>query len=89
MVLTACAVDGADTVLLCTTVTANEADVRAGGARATADTWLGPAAGLADTARVLLLPDQMTPDPEAGDPLAGNVYRPPSVPLPGARLRVS
>ncbi|MER8187365.1 hypothetical protein [Kitasatospora sp. NPDC094015] len=82
-----CAVDAADTVLLCTTIAVQRADT--GTATGDADTWLGPATGpdLARTARVLVLPDQLRPGPHAGDPKDGDGYLPPRLPLPGDQLR--
>lgn len=85
--LAVCAVDSADIVLGCGTITVHD---EPGAARVQdGDTWLGPGFGsdLSDTARVLLLPDQLVPDLHAGDPKDADGYVPPLLPIPGDRLR--
>ncbi|MFC9324853.1 hypothetical protein [Kitasatospora sp. NPDC057015] len=83
-----CAVNAANVVLLCGTVDARQADPRT----EDADSWIGPAdlpRSLSDTARVVLLPDQLLPGLHAGDPKDGDGYVPPGVPLPGDQLRTA
>jgi hypothetical protein len=83
-----CAVDAADVVLLCRLIDARQEDPRI----EDADSWLGPAdlpRSLSETARVVLLPDQMRPGLNAGDPKDGDGYVPPSLPGPGDRLRTA
>ncbi|KUM86206.1 hypothetical protein AQI88_41430 [Streptomyces cellostaticus] len=86
--LAACAVDSRDVVLLCQAIAVDnspgEPRVEA------ADSWMGPGTGLhlSDTARVVLLPDQLRPGVHAGDPKDSDGYVPPSLPAPGDRLRM-
>lgn len=83
-----CAVDSADVVLLCDTVDVYEGvgvpPVETG------DSWIGPGAeqgpDLSETARVVLLPDQLLGDGRAGDPKDHDGYVPPRLPTPGDRL---
>ncbi|MFH7594511.1 hypothetical protein WDV06_05315 [Streptomyces racemochromogenes] len=84
--LAVCAVDAADIVLLCDTVSAYqypatplEAD----------DAWIGPNPDpdLARTARVVFLPDQLLGDGRAHDPKDHDGYTPPRLPTPGDHLR--
>ncbi|GAA1218373.1 hypothetical protein GCM10009665_05340 [Kitasatospora nipponensis] len=81
-----CAVDASNVVLLCGVIAAQQADPRV----EDADSWIGPAElprSLSETARVVLLPDQLLPGLGAGDPKDGDGYVPPGLPLPGDRLR--
>ncbi|MFC6593534.1 hypothetical protein [Kitasatospora paranensis] len=81
-----CAVDAADVVLLCGVIHAQQADPRI----EDGDSWIGPAdlpRSLSDTARVVLLPDQLRPGLNADDPKDGDGYVPPAIPGPGDRLR--
>ncbi|WP_329191998.1 MULTISPECIES: hypothetical protein [unclassified Streptomyces] len=83
-----CAVDAADIVLLCDVVGARQAEPRI----EDGDSWIGPAdlpRSLSDTARVVLLPDQLLPGLHAGDPKDGDGYVPPGLPLPGEELRTA
>ncbi|MFE3635053.1 hypothetical protein [Streptomyces sp. NPDC059168] len=83
-----CAVNAANIVLLCDVIDARQADPRL----EDADAWIGPAdlpRSLADTERVVLLPDQMLSGLHAGDRKDSDGYVPPSFPLPGDRLRTA
>ncbi|MFE2913558.1 hypothetical protein [Kitasatospora indigofera] len=83
-----CAVDAANVVLLCSTVVARQEDRRI----EDGDRWIGPAElprSLSETARVVLLPDQLRPGLNAGDPKDGDGYVPPGLPSPGDRLRTA
>ncbi|MEU0392318.1 hypothetical protein ABZ208_05945 [Streptomyces sp. NPDC006208] len=84
--LAVCAVDSADVVLLCSTIAVDD---RPGDSRLEdGDSWIGPVTDpdLSDTARVLLLPDQLRPGLHAGDPKDDDGYDPPLLPGPGDRL---
>lgn len=83
-----CAVDAANVVLLCTAVVARQEDPRF----QDGDSWIGPAdlpRSLSETARVVLLPDQLRPGLHAGDPKDGDGYVPPGLPSPGDQLRTA
>ncbi|MET9608289.1 hypothetical protein ABZZ17_39735 [Streptomyces sp. NPDC006512] len=86
--LAACAVDSADVVLLCDTFYVHQYPWTPGEDR---DSWIGPGSdlNLSDTARVLLLPDQLLDDGRAHDPKDHDGYTPPRLPMPGDRLRTS
>ncbi|WP_157847735.1 hypothetical protein [Streptomyces violens] len=56
------------------------------------DMTLGPSTDpdlLSDTARVLLLPDQLLGDGRANDPKDRDGYNPSGTPIPGERLRTT
>ncbi|MGW5847132.1 hypothetical protein ACWFQ8_04035 [Streptomyces sp. NPDC055254] len=86
--LAACAVDSADVVLLCDTISVHQYPETPVEDR---DSWIGPGSGqtLSDTARVVLLPDQLRDDGRAHDPKDHAGYTPPRLPMPGDRLSTS
>lgn len=82
--LAACAVDSADVVLLCDTISVHQHPRIPMEDR---DSWIGSDPNLSNTARVVFLPDQLLDDGRAHDPKDHDGYTPPRLPMPGDRLR--
>ncbi|MBZ6472331.1 hypothetical protein [Streptomyces griseocarneus] len=82
----ACAVDSADVVLLCDTISVHQTPETPVEDR---DSWIGPGSDshLSRTARVVVIPDQMLDDGHAHDPKDHDGYTPPRRPGPGDKLR--